>query len=492
MSRRRATLPNLSALGVDPPVEEVFVNILSEILSKLIKANDGIHICSWVKNARQAVDTAPTNKLFNEAVKTLGSDVEAQAIVILYSVGISVPLDKSDKPIVPWGYQTFYDCAVDVCTTLSNLTFLDPSMTEQFVNVVKPFNMQASNEDRTPFTESQQLKQATNYCARWTDSLEISHCLWVHASYGPICAWDVSNVTNLDYLFYVDIHSCPEDQKKLALELNEFNQSLNRWDVSNVTSMRFVFLKVALFNRPLDKWDVCNVTDMEGMFCLAKTFDQPLDAWGRKLKNVTNMDSLFFMASSFNQPLDTWDVSNVTNMNNMFYGATKFNQNLDKWNVQSVERMDSMFQGATSFKKSTLEEWNVGKVRSMKYMFDGAKVFNGNISEWNVGNVNSMICMFRGASSFNGALEEWNVETVIEMRSMFENATSFDQPLNKWDVKNVQSMQSMFHGAKSYKQNFKGWILEDLVDFEDFSTYSGISAKDFESFKKAAEKKKTG
>ena len=45
-----------------------------------------------------------------------------------------------------------------------------------------------------------------------------------------------------------------------------FNQPLEQWNVSNVTNMQYMFQYVTRFNQPLEQWNVSNVTDMYGMF----------------------------------------------------------------------------------------------------------------------------------------------------------------------------------------------------------------------------------
>lgn len=457
-SRPRATLPNLSALGAGG-VEQVLQNLLTDILS-LLPLGDGNSICSWVKIVKDTVRTSRTSHVFNEAVKALGNDIEAQAVLVLDSVGIFVPRDEEKKPVVPWGYKTFLDCAVDVCTTLSNLTFRDPKIKEEFYKLSKPFNMQASNEGREPFKNPQQLKLAMRESARWTDSVtRMSHCLWVHASYGPICAWNVEQVTSLTNLFCLDPASLSEDRRGLADDLYDFNQPLDRWNVCNVTSMKYAFCKAASFNQPLNAWNVSNVTDMYGMFLQAKSFNQPLDKW--KVSKVTIMNKMFAYAKAFDQNLKNWEVQNVTSMNHMFWFASNFNGDISKWNV--------------------------GRVKFMNYMFSDATKFNGDISKWDVGEVNYMNGMFRRASSFNKPLERWNVTNVIEMLSMFQEASAFDQPLNKWNVEKVMTMEYMFYRATSYSQNFSGWNLQYLSRYSQFGVGSNILEDNLQKFERAAE-----
>ena len=54
---------------------------------------------------------------------------------------------------------------------------------------------------------------------------------------------------------------------------------ISNWDVSNVTDMAWMFDDAHIFNQPLNKWNVSNdVTYMRRMFDGADSFNQPLHA----------------------------------------------------------------------------------------------------------------------------------------------------------------------------------------------------------------------
>lgn len=151
---------------------------------------------------------------------------------------------------------------------------------------------------------------------------------------GSICKWNVSNVTNMSFMFDGNL---------------KFNQPLNDWDVSHVTNMYAMFDNAESFNQSLDQWDVCNVTDMSRMFSGTKSFNQPLNNWNTS--NVKNM-YMMFAYSSFNQPLNDWNVSNVTSMHCMFIHNKSFNQPLDKWDTKRVNKyldLTDMFKFAKNF-----------------------------------------------------------------------------------------------------------------------------------------------
>ena len=68
---------------------------------------------------------------------------------------------------------------------------------------------------------------------------------------GDISKWDVSNVTNMEYMFYW---------------CENFNQDISSWDVSNVTNMSWMFGRCKSFNQDISSWDVSKVKDNKFVF----------------------------------------------------------------------------------------------------------------------------------------------------------------------------------------------------------------------------------
>ena len=121
--------------------------------------------------------------------------------------------------------------------------------------------------------------------------------------YIDISSWDVSNVTNMSYMF---------------LECKELKSvgDISKWDVSNVTNMRSMFFRCEYFNQDISKWDVSNVTHMGHMFAFCKKFNQDLSSWD--VSKATNMMCMFCRCISFNQDISRWDVSKVRRRVYMF------------------------------------------------------------------------------------------------------------------------------------------------------------------------------
>ena len=213
--------------------------------------------------------------------------------------------------------------------------------------------------------------------------------------FGHISNWNVSNVTNMSYLF--DGHS-------------KFNEDISGWKTEKVKNFSGMFNNAELFNQNINCWDTSNATKMKNMFKGATSFNQPLADWD--VSQVITMEGLFEDAKAFNQPISDWDVSKVTNMKALFNGATSFNQSIENWNVSNVSNMWVMFAYAISFNKP-LNKWDVRKVKTMQGMFAEAESFNQSINNWDVGNVRSMQAMFNRAKSFNQDISSWDTSKVV-------------------------------------------------------------------------------
>jgi surface protein len=83
---------------------------------------------------------------------------------------------------------------------------------------------------------------------------------------------------------------------------------MNCWDVSSITNMEFVFSPSPL-NEPIGCWNVDSVTNMFSMFNKAINFNQPITNWN--VGSVTDMYSMFEGATNFNQPIANWNVGGL-------------------------------------------------------------------------------------------------------------------------------------------------------------------------------------
>ncbi|MFM7983320.1 MAG: BspA family leucine-rich repeat surface protein, partial [Candidatus Fonsibacter sp.] len=73
-----------------------------------------------------------------------------------------------------------------------------------------------------------------------------------------------SNIHNLVKLYITEKNELPNDLK---------DKNINDWDVSNITDMSYLFKDYTNFNEVLNKWDVSKVVFMSGMFENASSFN---------------------------------------------------------------------------------------------------------------------------------------------------------------------------------------------------------------------------
>ena len=133
---------------------------------------------------------------------------------------------------------------------------------------------------------------------------------------------------------------------------------VSNWDVSNVTDMSWMFYNCSNLKSigDISKWDVSNVTNTCDMFV-----------------NCSSLENL---------NLSNWNVSNIKNMSRMFYECCKLKSvgDLSKWDVSNVETMNRMFFGCKILTINDLNNWNITNVERMTLMFKNSGITN--IPKW--------------------------------------------------------------------------------------------------------------
>ena len=171
--------------------------------------------------------------------------------------------------------------------------------------------------------EYNKLIDVTQWGTTAWEGLYFGGCTYL-AGFSATDAPDVSNMTNLSYLF---------DGATI------FNGDMSDWDVSSITNMIYTFAGASSFNQALSAWDVSNVTDMSYMFYGASAFNGDISTWD--VSNVTNMEGMFAQASAFNGDISTWDVSNVADTEPMFRGTVLSTSNYTKlllnWSLLTLQ-----------------------------------------------------------------------------------------------------------------------------------------------------------
>jgi surface protein len=304
-------------------------------------------------------------------------------------------------------------------------------------------------------------------------------------NYVDIGLWDISKVSNFNFLFCDDRRIDTREKNDLVSGISNwnvehvenmfkmfrgctsFNQPLN-WNVSNVDTMSLMFEDCVDFNSPLN-WEGVMPSETLGMFKGCTNFNQPLRHWQMHL--VTNFDKMFMSCSNFNSPLD-WSGVYPTNLSGMFYGCYEFNQPLIDWNMSRVASMQDMFRDCRQFNQELLG-WEMQRVKSMNQMFMGCTSFNRAL-DWRDVRPKYLANMFHGCVEYNQPLIGWDVSQVETMQSMFNSCHHFNQPLSGWDVSNVMDMTFMFNDCFDFNQDLTEWKVNSSCNF--FGMFYGCSS----------------
>ena len=185
-----------------------------------------------------------------------------------------------------------------------------------------------------------------------------------------VSSFDVSSIHSMRYLMISVANECGDRIWNCSV-VDSFNDNISGWNVSNVENMEGMFYCASSFNQNLSGWDVSKVTSMKEMFIGATKYNNggKLLKWDEKTSKVIDMSSMFSQASKFNQDISGFDVSSVSSMKSMFYQALSFDNGGSKllWGskTKNVKNMYGMFWEAQSFGKEfeqDLSGWDVSNV----------------------------------------------------------------------------------------------------------------------------------
>ena len=189
----------------------------------------------------------------------------------------------------------------------------------------------------TYINEKLQLTSKRTYTCQPKDKKELREIILQRIKdEGPNCDLndiDTSKITDMSYLFNVDMHNI----------FKNFNGNISEWDVSNVTGMSEMFFRCKKFNCDISRWNVSKVKNMNSMFLGCFDFEGDISSWN--VSNVCDMGAMFYGCRQFDCNLSSWDVSKVEIISHMFCECKRFNQDLNSWDVSQIKNMNYAFWG---------------------------------------------------------------------------------------------------------------------------------------------------
>ena len=219
--------------------------------------------------------------------------------------------------------------------------------------------------------------------------------------------WDVSNVTNMDYMFSAEFNTA----NHLSMKLTTVGD-LSNWNTSKVTSMKYMFVECSsLTELNLSNWDISNVTKLGCLFSDCKS-----------LKTIN---------------LSNWNLKNVTMINLMFDGCTSLKtiKGISNWNTSNIETLDWVFQNCSSLTSIDLSGWDTSNVTSTYDMFYNCSSLTSiDLSGWDTSSIENTRYMFNGCSSLTTIYvsDKWNVNIAENSEDMFkgcEKLPNFDSSI---------------------------------------------------------------
>ena len=139
---------------------------------------------------------------------------------------------------------------------------------------------------------------------------------------GNISEWDVSNVTNMDTMFYG----------------SKFNQDISKWNVSNVKNMASMF-EYSRFNQDISNWNIKNVEYTENMF-EQSAFNKDIGNWLQNLKEDTRLKNISVSVEYFRLPDKVKYKETIENIKNYLNSLSNLKEKL-KYEVQVIDRLDN-------------------------------------------------------------------------------------------------------------------------------------------------------
>jgi len=255
---------------------------------------------------------------------------------------------------------------------------------------------------------------------------------------------DVSNVTNLRYLFQGD----------KQLQQIDFGQN----NFSRVQSFEGMFYDCSALTdiAGISQWDTSSATNLAYMFSGASSLTSlPISNW--RTNKVRMLNYTFANCSSLvSLGVAGWNTQSIVNLQGSFANDIGLKTlDVTNWDTRSVENLDYAFKGLTNLISLPVDKWNTSKLVTMVGAFaKSPKLTDLPIDNWNVSNVTNMNSAFWDCTGLTALrVAKWNTQNVTNMGAIFEGVSGLKTlPVADWNTKNVENMELAFAGMSALNE----------------------------------------
>ena len=249
-----------------------------------------------------------------------------------------------------------------------------------------------------------------------------------------LTAWDVSNVTNMDYF------------------INSQDIKITGWDTSKVTSMKYSFCNCGFIDGDNLILDTSNLECMEGTFYSANIFSNVRNL---NTSKVTNMKSTFRVVNfPVGYNLNNWDTSKVTTMEGMFAYSNFPLVQINFWDTRNVTTMREMFYEATLRELPNIFTWDLSNLKDSSYMFGLCEGIDEiDLHNLDTSNIENMEGMFYVCQQRTVNLSNWRLDNCKNLHALFWYAETVYLDISNWNLPDPDSVDtsSMFGNSKLYE-----------------------------------------
>ena len=247
--------------------------------------------------------------------------------------------------------------------------------------------------------------------------------------------WDMENVDNISYMFYIDNSTKLKDIKQ--------------------------YLTINMSN-----WDLSFITNANGLFYNRKDINSIIGPSSANFK-MKALKTAKYMFSNLTQ-LDKLDVSFI---------------------ISELEEIESIFNGLSNGENNLeltgYESWNIEKVTNLSYVFANTKISDIDISSWDTDNVNNFSYMFYGSNvktieGLSSLITSNNTaKAPIQIGYLFAKTSNLNketlQQFAQLNFEKITSFEHLFEGCKFPLQGEIFFNSSQLFNMQDSNKYKTIT-----------------